>query len=394
MNRAPFLGARHLLAPPHRGSGAVDVAHALVALHSTDPASVYLSVAARSGAAVADVDRALYEDGQLVRLLGMRRTVWVVPADLVPVVTAACTRGVAAAERRKLVRLVEGAAIAPDGPRWLEAAEADALAAVAERGEALGEEVRQAVPALRATYSASPGRPYERTVAIASRVLFQLAADGRIVRGRPRGTWLSSQYRWRLAPPCEMLDEAAAQAELARRWLAAFGPASAAPARDLQWWAGWTVAATKRALASAGCDGDGIVGSGGGGDQGGGSGGGEGGSGSGGGGGGGARPWAALLPGLDPTPMGWKEREWYVGAYGPLVFDSTGNVGPTVWWDGRIVGGWRQRPGGEVVTRVLEDIGRDGEEAVGEQAERLTKWLDGTVVVPRFRSPLDREPGP
>ena len=26
------------------------------------------------------------------------------------------------------------------------------------------------------------------------------------------------------------------------------------------------------------------------------------------------RPWAALLPTLDPTTMGWKERDWYLGA--------------------------------------------------------------------------------
>jgi hypothetical protein len=297
----------------------------------------------------------------------MRRTVWVVPVELVPVVSAACTRAVAAVERRKLVRLVEDAAIASNGARWLAAVEADVLAALKDRGEAFGAELREAVPALEATYSGAPGKAYDRTVAISSRVLLQLAADGHIVRGRPRGSWLSSQYQWRLAPEHEVLDEAAAQAELARRWLATFG--GPAPARDLQWWAGWTVAATKRALAAAGDvdpepepgpEPD-------------------------------VEPWAALLPGLDPTPMGWKERDWYLGPYAPLLFDATGNVGPTVWWDGRIVGGWGQRPDGEVVTRLLEDIGREGTAAVATEAERLTRWLGGVKVVPRFRCPLERE---
>lgn len=340
----------------------------MLALHSTDPATVYLSVAARSDATVAEIDTSLYDGEALVRLLAMRRTVWVVPVELVPVVTAACTRGIAAVERRRLVRLVEDAGIAQDGARWLTGVEADVLAAIGERGEALGGELREAVPALEATYSGAPGKGYDRTVAISSRVLFQLAADGRIVRGRPRGTWLSSQYRWRLAPECEALDEAAAQAELARRWLATFGPATP---RDLQWWAGWTVAATKRALAAVGpvdvddtdpADPDRD-----------------------------AEPWAALLPGLDPTPMGWKDRDWYLGGYAPLLFDTTGNVGPTIWWDGRIVGGWGQRPNGEVVARLLEDIGRDGEAAVAEQAGRLSKWLGGVLVTPRFRCPLERE---
>ncbi len=357
------LGARHRLAPSRRGRGAVDAARAMVALHSTDPASVYLSVAARSDATVAEIDAELYGAGELVRLLAMRRTVWVVPVELVPVVTAACTRAVAAVERRKLVRLVEDAGIAPDGARWLTTVEADVLAALRDLGDAFGADLRRAVPALDATYSGAPGKAYDRTVAISGRVLLQLAADGHIVRGRPRGTWLSSQYQWRLAPEREVIDEAEAQAELARRWRATFGPA---PAGDLQWWAGWTVAATKRALVAAGegeeGDPDGDV-----------------------------EPWAALLPGLDPTPMGWKGREWYLGAYAPQLFDATGNVGPTIWWDGRIVGGWGQRPDGRVVTRLLEDVGREGEAAVEAEAARLTAWLGGVKVVPRFRCPLEKE---
>ena len=359
------LGVRHRLAPSHRGRGAVDVARSMVALHSTDPATVYLSVAARSDASVADIDAALYDSDDLVRLLAMRRTVWVVPVELVPIVTAACGRAIAAVERRKLLRLIEDAGIAPDGARWLGAVEGDVLAALKDRGEALGGELREAVPALDATYSGAPGKAYDRTVAISTRVLFQLAVDGHIVRGRPRGSWLSSQYRWRLAPECEVLDEGDAQAELARRWLAAFGPGTV---KDLQWWAGWTMAATKRALAAAGEVDEGAEG---------------------------AvpdvEPWAALLPGLDPTPMGWKERDWYLGSYAPLLFDSTGNVGPTVWWDGRIVGGWGQRPDGEVVTRLLEDVGRGAEAAVDAQAERLTTWLGGVRITPRFRCPLERE---
>lgn len=366
------VGRRHRLAPADRGRGAAEVARSLVALHSTDPATVYLSVAARSVGSIGDVDAALYDGDELVRLLAMRRTVWVVPVELVPIVTAACARSVATVERRKLVRLVEEAGISPNGARWLTAVEADVLTVLEDRGEAFGGEVREAVPALEATYSGASGKAYDRTVAVSSRVLFQLAAEGRIVRGRPRGTWLSSQYQWRLAPECEALDEGVAQAELARRWLTTFGPASP---RDLQWWAGWTVAATKRALAAIGAvevDGGYVL----------------------------AgdddpepevEPWAALLPGLDPTPMGWKERDWYLGGYAPLLFDSTGNVGPTVWWNGRIVGGWGQRPDGEVVTRLLDDIGRDGGAAVAAQAERLSSWLGGVRVTPRFRCPLERE---
>jgi len=202
------------------------------------------------------------------------------------------------------------------------------------------------------------------------------------MRGRPRGSWTSTQWTWSPTDtwlPGGMPDVpvAAARVELVRRWLAAFGPGTVA---DLRWWTGWTAAAVKQALAairpvevdlgggSTGLllsgDTDPVPDTG---------------------------PWVALLPALDPTPMGWSERSWYLGVHAPLLFDRTGNVGPTVWSDGRIVGGWAQRAGGEVVYRLLEDVGRDTAAAVEATAGRLSDWIGPVRVTPRFRTPLERE---
>jgi hypothetical protein len=100
---------------------------------------------------------------------------------------------------------------------------------------------------------------------------------------------------------------------------------------------------------------------------------------------------ASLLPALDPTPMGWQSRAWYLDPHTPLLFDRTGNVGPTVWWAGRVVGGWAQRASGEVVYRLLEDIGADGVAAVAAEAAALEAWLGPARATPRFRTPLERE---
>ena len=89
--------------------------------------------------------------------------------------------------------------------------------------------------------------------------------------------------------------------------------------------------------------------------------------------------------------MGWQGRDWYLGSYGPALFDRSGNPGPTVWCDGRIAGGWAQRAGGEVVVRLLDDVGRANAEAIDVEAERLRAWLGDVRVTPRFRTPLERE---
>ena len=380
--RRARLALRHRLTPAARAARAPEVARALVALHGTDPASVYLAALARMRSPeVAAVERALYDERTLVRMLGMRRTMFVVAAELAPVVQSACSQAIAVKERRKLVGFVEDSGIAKDAGRWLRRVERETLAALAARGEATATELAEDVPALRRQLVVGKGTKWEGRQAVSSRVLFQLAAEGLIVRGRPRGSWTSSQYRWApieawLGGPGESWSAAAAQAELARRWLAAFGPATAG---DLKWWTGWTAAEVRRALVEVGAveveleGGTGLVladdlepvAA--------------------------PAPWVALLPALDPTTMGWSERGWYLGAHAVALFDRSGNAGPTVWCDGRIVGGWAQRADGEVVWRLLEDVGADAVGAVEAAAEQLTGLLGETRVRPRFRTPLERE---
>ena len=77
--------------------------------------------------------------------------------------------------------------------------------------------------------------------------------------------------------------------------------------------------------------------------------------------------------------------------HGPALFDRTGNIGPTVWCDGRIVGGWAQREDGAVVYRLLEDVGAEARSAIADAAERLRVWHHNVRVTPRFRTPLERE---
>jgi hypothetical protein len=102
-------------------------------------------------------------------------------------------------------------------------------------------------------------------------------------------------------------------------------------------------------------------------------------------------PWVALLPALDSTVMGWKERAWYLGEHGAALFDRNGNAGPTVWVDGRVVGGWAVDRAGNVAWKLLEDPGSEATARIEEEAGRVQAWLAGRIITPRFRSPLERE---
>ncbi len=360
---------------------AYEVARDLLGLHGTTASSVFLAAAARMRSPrVAAIEAALYDARTLIRILGMRRTMFVVPTDLAPMIHAACTRAIAVRERQRLVTMLEQAGVARDGAGWLVTVERSALRALAARGEATAAELANDVPTLRTQLRLAPGKDYEGSVSAGSRLLFVLGAEGRVVRGRPRGSWTSSQFRWsavgaRRARELEAWPVERAQAELVRRWLASFGPATLA---DVVWWTGLTIGAVKRALAQIATaevkvesgtafvladDLDAVQP---------------------------GAPWAALLPALDPSVMGWFERSWYLGSHREALFDRSGNAGPTVWWDGRVVGGWGQRADAQITFRILEDIGADGLAAVEKASARLQAWLGLVRVTPGFRTPLER----
>lgn len=367
---------RHALAPTARAATPVEAADAVVALHATDAATVFLSACARMREpGVTPVERALYEDVSLVKLLSMRRTLFAVSRELAPAVDAAAARAIAARERATFLKHLKDWNGLDEA--WLQRAEAAALAVLKDKGEATGSEISAAEPLLRTKITVFPGTRQETQQGVATRVLRMLACDGHIRRGHPRGSWTSSQFRWAPGEDFAGMDVADAQAELTRRWLYAYGPATEA---DLVWWTGWTKTAARKALAATGAvpvelhegtgyvlpDDTGPVAA--------------------------PEPWAALLPGLDPTPMGWKERDWHLDAgYRKALFDGSGNVGPTVWWNGEVVGGWAQRQDGEVVWRMLTDVGGDAERAVAAEAERLSAWVGDARITPRFRTPLEKE---
>jgi hypothetical protein len=377
--RRARLGARHHLVSA--ATSVEEVAAALVGLHSSDPVTVFLSSWARvRNFERSDLEQALYDDRSLLRMLGMRRTMFVVPVADAPVLDAACTKALAVGERRRLIGLIERHGVAPDGAAWLRRVERKTLAALDARGQATAAQLTSDVPELASKIVFGEGKKWGGTMGLSTRVLFMLATDGRIVRGRPLGSWISSQYRWApidtwLDGGVRAIDPPDARAELVRRWLRSYGPGTLT---DIKWWTGWSGAVTMAALRASdaqevrvesgvayilneGRTRKPVV-----------------------------KPWVALLPGLDSTVMGWKERAWFLGPHQQALFDRNGNAGPTVWSNGRIVGGWTQRRDGTIAVELLEKVDSWAADKIAAEVKRLTVWLGATRITPRFRTPLEQ----
>ena len=361
--------------------------HAVVALHATDPASVYLSVLARSAAStLSDVADAMYAQRSLVRWMAMRRTLFVFAREDIALVQAAVSTPLAETLRRALIsRLLRNGTEPPiDGDirPWIADLEDRVERALARRGSASGAQLASDEPALGTRILARA--PSDRPQNLTTSLLTLMSADGRIVRGAPAGAWTSRQHRWEpisswWAQGLPSIDPAQAQRDLARRWLQQFGPAKV---DDLQWWTGWNKTITRRALANlaieevdlhgqpgvilagSGEDDDFFTEA--------------------------LKPTATLLPALDSTPMGWKARDWFLAIDPAHIYDRAGNIGPTLWWDGEIIGSWAATPGGRIITKVIADRGAEAHAVIDHAANQLHARLGGTAVTPAARTPLEQ----
>lgn len=374
--RRARLARRHALGGAHRVPTIADAVAATVCLHATEPATPYLSLFAR----LDDVDRptvarALYEERSIVKHLAMRRTLFGFPPDLLPAALGSASARVAAQQRRQLPRDLARTGGFSDPEATVAEIESELLRVLAANGPATTGELAEAAPATLAQRLDG--------IALTPRVLTILSAEGRVYRGAQSTGWRSSRPRWTLAEQWvpdlpAPLTPAQGYAVLVAAWLRAFGPGTES---DLVWWLGATKAAVRAALQDVGAvpvslDGTDDLGwllpddlepepP--------------------------VDPWVALLPVLDATTMGWKQRDFYLGPHAPLLFDSAGNAGTTAWVDGRVVGGWHQDADGVVVVSLLEDVPAPARRALDAEADRLTSWLAGERVGTVYPSPLMRE---
>lgn len=375
--RRARLAVRHRHVPGLRTDDVVAITDGLVALHSTDPVTVYLSAAARMRTpTLGALESALYAQRSLIRHHAMRRTLWIFGPETARLAHHGATVAVATVQRRILLTMLADGGVA-EPEKWLAAADERVHTLLVDKGPLTAREVGAQLPELAFPLSIGGGAQSAHT-----RVLLVLGFEGRVLRARPTGTWINGQYRWAaadswLAGGFGAGDVRTAAAGLARRWLHAFGPATRT---DLQWWMGWTVATTTAALADVGAvevrldegpgwvlpdDVDAVP---------------E------------PEPSARLLPGLDPSTMGWKQRAFHLDAeHVPQMFDRNGNGGPAAWVDGRIVGGWVQRRDGAIAMNLLTDVGAEALAELERHAHELEVLLGAVRFSVRYPAPMQAE---
>ena len=302
----------------------------------------------------------------------MRRTLWVARPETVRELHAAATLALVGPDRRRTAGYLAASGV-DDPAAWLDDADAQVLADLAEHGPSTARELGQRIEALRQPIVVG-GPRWGATQSAHTRVLLGLGFAGKTLRTRPVGTWVSGAYRYALADDwlpggLGALDPREARAALARRYLERFGPVTT---EDLRWWAGWPVTATRTALADVAAeevdlaDGVGWVLPGDGDEV------------------GGREPWVAALPSLDPTTMGWKERSWYLPEAAAEAFDRNGNAGPTLWVDGRVVGAWAQAADGRMLTRYVERVAAPRRAELDERLATLASAVGETRWTVRF----------
>jgi hypothetical protein len=368
-HRRARIGRRHGLHPDHRYDAVATATTAMAALHATEPATPHLALHARVRAlTVADVERALYDERTLVKVMAMRRTLFVVRRELLAALAGSAGRRVADGERRRLAK--EASALDQQlGAKWIATASKEVVDRLTGC-ELSVRELRDALPHLGGTFTAAPGTKWSAEVSTMSRLLTILTAEGNVVRAHNAGHWRISRPRWTsmaswLGEELTPTDSQTGYAEVVRHWLWTFGPGTE---NDLAWWLGSTKTAVRTALADLDAQQvrleDGSTGwvlrddtadleaspE--------------------------TEPWVALLPTLDPTTMGWRERGFYLDpAHTPYLFDAAGNGGTTLWANGRIVGCWVQDEQERVRPIVMEDLSPRARRLVDAEAARLDEFI-------------------
>lgn len=354
---------RHHLATPAQDARPAEIVRAMCGAHAQVLSAAELSIGLRmAGVTRAAIRRALWEERSLVKTYGPRGTVHLLPTEDLPLWTGALSAIPAGAST-----LPEGAQMTPDQTSAVIEAIADALAAA----ELTADELTVAIVERVGPWAGDPVMPAFQGYWPRWRQAMAAAAHrGALCFGpnRSRTVTYTSPQRW--LPDFQPMDSQQAQAELLRRYLHSYGPAT--PQQYAKWLAAprrWASElferlttelepvelAGSRAWVLAGDT---------------------------------AMPPAApenlrLLPYFDAYGVGCHPRELvFPGrAYERALAGGQGGNFPLLLIGGMAAGVWHQRRAGRYIdftVEPLEPLSAAQRRALDEQVTRVAAFLEGT----------------
>jgi len=355
---AAVLRKQHLSDPAPVGE-LEQVVTGIVGLHATTATTPFLSLFARCrGFKKEHLTTALYSEKRLGRIRCMRKAIFILPKDAIPIAHAATHRLVTDVSTRHMV--AQGVNV-DDYERM-----ATQISDLLVGREMTATQIKNALAC----------------VLPLSTIIQLMCDEALLIRGKPKGSWRANQLRYArfvdYFPDLVLgsIPEVEATAYLVERYLRAFGPATE---NDIVWWLGLGKRRARaamrllhdrvEALGVRGIDGEFIA----------------------------LRSESAppecessrsdpvinLLPCLDPYLMGYIERERYLDTrHYEHVFDRSGNATSTILVDGRVVGVWDYLGAGEGLIKLLFffPIASDRVKKIHEVALRLGKFIAETDV--------------
>ena len=336
-------------------------------LHATIPKTPYISLFSRAKNFTRNqLDAELYEKRSLGKIRCVRKTVYVLPKEMISIAYSATRMTVDLAyERYSRYLGVTQQEYTKLSQRILQ---------LLKGGGMTGKEVKNEL----------------KTDLNVSAVLNLMCDQGLLIRGNPRAGWKSSlhtYYPFHDYFPEVNLNEPSedrARALLVRYYLGSFGPVTE---NDISWWTGLNKTAIERALKKLGeqvasVKIDGFVG---------------------------AffvlqsdmalkkasapeNRVVNLLPALDSYIMGYKERERYLSRqHYDKVFDRSGNATSTILLDGKVMGIWDFTSDKKPVVKILlfEQVENSVLTEIYSQAQKIGKFIsDKEVTVKECTSML------
>ena len=333
---AARLTAQRLSGP--RSSDVVETTRHLLAIQGQDPRAARLALRARTTAThVSDIERALTDERSLIITWVNRGTLHLIAAEDEPLLHLLTTPQLCAGSNRRL----EQEGVSPvAAERGIEAL----TRALAENGPLTREQLREVLD-----------RAGVRTAGQALvHVLFRATLEGLIVRGPMIGREHAFVLRADWLGQRPKLDRDRALAELARRYLAAHGPADE---RDLANWAKLPLRDVRAGFSAIGHElergadgrfdlpGRTIA----------------------------ALPPPMLLGAFDPVLHGWKSREFVLGDAEGIV-TTNGIFRPIALVGGRAAGTWRMR-GGRVELDLWAEPAANVRAALARESEAVEAFL-------------------